>query len=129
MAQLRRIKMEMAESKKVSTKSKVSPKPSRDTPRKNEIPDKILKSFLNREIGLNELDDISKIRAAFLWEVGNVERYRIDVWHKIYKEGSLYPSTKIIHSFFVHYYPEENRVADKTTEKNPEKNRIIKDTP
>ena len=107
--------MTMAESKNVSTESKVSPKPPRDTPRKNEIPDKILRSFLNREIGLSELDNISKIRAAFLWDVGNIERYRINVWHKIYKEGSLYPSTRIIHSFFVHYYPEEQRIANKTT--------------
>jgi len=47
------------------------------------------------------------------------------VWHKIYKEGSLYPSTRIIHSFFVHYYPEESRVADKTTEKSPKKDKIF----
>ena len=113
MAQLRRIKMEMAESKKVSTKSKVSPKPSRDTPRKNEIPDKILKSFLNREIGLSELDNISKIRAAFLWDVEGVERYRIDVWQKTYHEDRIFPSVKIKYSFFVHYYPEKQVIKEK----------------
>ncbi len=107
--------MTMAESKNVSTKSKVSPKPSRDVSPKHEIPDKILKSFLNREIGLSELDDISKIRAAFLWCVGNIERYRINIWQKKIEEGRLYPSVKIIHSFFVHYYPEEQRIANKTT--------------
>ena len=114
--------MTMAESKKVSTKSKVSPKPPRDASPKNEIPDKILKSFLNREIGLSELDNISKIRAAFLWEVGNIERYRIDIWNKVYKKGNLYPSTKIIHSFFVHYYPEDQNIVDKTTASKKTKN-------
>ena len=95
--------MTMAKPKNVFTESKVSPKPSRDTPRKNEIPDKILMDFLEEEINLSSLEDISKIRAAFLWEVGNIQRYRIDIWNKVYKEDSLYPRTKIIHSFFVHY--------------------------
>ena len=107
----------------------MKPKSTLKAVEKPKIPDKILKDFLEEKINIGSLEDISKIRAAFLWEVGNIQRYRIDIWNKVYKEGSLYPSTKIIHSFFVHYYPEENRVADKTTEKNPEKNRIIKDTP
>ncbi len=99
----------------------VKPKSTLKATGKPKIPDKTLKDFLEEKVNLSSLEDISKIRAAFLWEVGNIQRYRINVWHKVYKEGSLYPSTKIIHSFFVHYYPEENRVADKTTEKNPRK--------
>jgi hypothetical protein len=96
-------------------------KRKREPNTKPKIPDEILNDFLEEKINLSSLEDISKIRAAFLWHVGSVQRYRIDIWNKVYKEGSLYPSTKIIHSFFVHYYPEENRVADKTTEKNPRK--------
>lgn len=114
--------MTMAESKNVPAEPKVSPKPSRDARKKHEIPDKILKSFLNGEIGLSELDNISKIRAAFLWEVGNIERYRIDIWNKVYKKGNLYPSTKIIHSFFVYYYPEDQNIVDKTTASKKTKN-------
>lgn len=114
--------MEMAESKKVPTKSKVSPKPSRDATIKNEIPDKILRSFLNSEIGLSELDNISKIRAAFLWDVERVERYRIDVWQKTYHDDRIFPSVKIKYSFFVHYYPEEQRIANKTTTSKKTKN-------
>ena len=114
--------MNKAKPKPASLKPKVSPKPSRDVSPKHEIPDKILKSFLNREIGLSELDDISKIRAAFLWYVGNIERYRINIWQKKIEEGRLYPSVKIIHSFFVHYYPEEQRIANKTTTSKKTKN-------
>ena len=99
----------------------MKPKSPLKAAEKPKIPDKILRNFLEEKINLSNLEDISKIRAAFLWHVGSVQRYRIDIWNKVYKEGSLYPSTKIIHSFFVHYYPEENRVADKTTEKNPRK--------
>ena len=64
--------MNRAKPKDTSIKPKVSLKPSRDARKKHEIPDKILKSFLNREIGLSELDNISKIRAAFLWDVEGV---------------------------------------------------------
>lgn len=107
--------MNKAKPKPASLKPKVSPKPSRDAPRKNEIPDKILNPFLDREIGLSELDDISLVRAAFLWETGGIERYRINVWRKSYHEDRICPKVQIIHSFFVHYYPEEQRIANKTT--------------
>lgn len=110
------------------TKGKPKLMKPKSTPKvvgKPQIPDKILKNFLEEKINLSNLEDISKIRAAFLWEVGNIQRYRINVWNKVYKEGSLYPSTRIIHSFFVYYYPEESRVADKTTEKSPKKDKIF----
>jgi hypothetical protein len=84
---------------------------------KPEIPDKTLTDFLEKEINISKLEDISKIRAAFLWEVGGIERYRIDIWNKAYVKGSLYPSTKIIHSFFAYYYREKGTLVDKTNEK------------
>tara|TARA_R110000823_G_scaffold213110_1_gene343079 strand:+ start:511 stop:813 length:303 start_codon:yes stop_codon:yes gene_type:complete len=97
--------------------TKRNPKPN-DKPK---VPDKILNDFLEDKINISTLEDISKIRASFLWEVGGIERYRIDIWNKVYKEGNLYPSTKIIHSFFVYYYREKAKLVDKTTEKNPRK--------
>jgi hypothetical protein len=99
----------------------VKPKSTLKETGKPKIPDKTLKDFLEEEINISKLEDISKIRAAFLWEVGGIERYRINIWHKVYKEGNLYPSTKIIHSFFVYYYREKAKLVDKTTEKNPRK--------
>ena len=116
--------MTMVEPKNVPTESKVSPKPSRDARKKHEIPDKILKSFLNREIGLSELDNISKIRAAFLWDVEGVERYRIDIWQKTYHEDRIFPSVKIKYSFFVHYYPEKQVVKDIPDEPKSKKRRL-----
>ena len=107
--------MNKAKPKPASLKPKVSSKPSRDASPKHEIPDKILKSFLNREIGLSELDNISKVRAGFLWEKGNIERYRINVWQTTYEMGDFCPNTKIIHSWFVFYYPEDQSIVDKTT--------------
>ena len=93
--------------------TKRNPKPN-DKPK---VPDKILNDFLEDKINISTLEDISKIRASFLWEVGGIERYRIDIWNKAYVEGSLYPSTKIIHSFFAYYYREKDTLVDKTHEK------------
>jgi len=102
------------------TKGKPKLMKQKSTPKvaeKPKIPDKILKDFLEEEINISKIEDISKIRAAFLWEVGGIERYRIDIWNKTYVEGSLYPSTKIIHSFFAYYYREKGTLVDKTNEK------------
>ena len=84
---------------------------------KPEIPNKTLTAFLEKEINISKVKDVSKIRASFLWEVGGIERYRINIWNKVYKEGNLYPSTKIIHSFFAYYYREKDTLVDKTHEK------------
>ena len=124
--------MEMAESKNVPAEPKVSPKPSRDARKKHEIPDKILKSFLNREIGLSELDNISKIRAAFLWDVEGVERYRIDVWQKTYHKDRIFPSVKIKYSFSavasannLLNYPEKQAIKDIPDEPKYKKQKLF----
>ena len=101
---------------KVQTKL-MKPKSTPKVAEKPKIPDKTLKDFLEEEINISKIEDISKIRASFLWEVGGIERYRIDIWNKAYVEGSLYPSTKIIHSFFAYYYREKDTLVDKTHEK------------
>ena len=83
---------------------------------KPEIPEEILKGFLEEEIQLSKLKDISQIRAGFLWEKGGCQRYRINVWQTTYEMGQFCPNTKIIHSWFVHYYPDELLIVDKTEE-------------
>jgi hypothetical protein len=97
-------------------KPPVSPKPVRAEPRKSEIPDKILRDFLEEKINLSSLENISMYRAGFLWEVRGVERYRVNVWSKTYEDGQFCPNTKIAYSFFILYYPEDCSIVDKTTE-------------
>ena len=80
------------------------------------MPLEILKDFLEEKCNLSTLKDISKIRAGFLWEKGNIQRYRINVWQTTYEMGQFCPNTKIVHSYFVFYYPDEQMIVDKTEE-------------
>ncbi len=101
------------------TKSKPMTKPPKlaEPPKsKPQIPDNILKDFLEEKCKLSTLKDISMIRAGFLWEKGKIERYRINVWRTTYEMGEFCPNTKIIHSYFVFYYPDEQMIVDKTEE-------------
>ena len=102
-------------------KPTVAPKPIRAEPKKPEIPDKILKAFLEEKCKLSTLKDISKVRGGFLWEKGGIQRYRINVWQTTYEMGEFCPNTKIIHSWFVYYYIDEQEIVDKTTETTAEK--------
>ena len=83
---------------------------------KPQNPDNILKDFLEEQCKLSTLKDISMIRAGFLWEKGKIERYRINVWRTTYEMGEFCPNTKIIHSYFVFYYPDEQMIVNKTEE-------------
>ena len=94
----------------------VPPKPIKAEPKKPQIPDKILKDFLEEKCKLSTLKDISMFRAGFLWEKGKIERYRINVWRTTYELGDFCPNTKIIHSYFVFYYRDEQMIVDKTEE-------------
>ena len=101
------------------TKKKPISKPSEPAKMskpKPEIPDKILKDFLEEQCNFSQLKNISKIRAGFLWQKGNIQRYRINVWQTTYELGQFCPNTKIIHSYFVFYYPDEQMIVDKTAE-------------
>ncbi len=91
-------------------------KPLQTKKNKPEMPDKILKDFLEEKCSFSNLKNISKIKASFLWEKGNIQRYRINVWQTTYEMGEFCPNTKIIHSWFVFYYPDEQMIVDKTEE-------------
>ena len=65
------------------TKSKprnkpVAPKPIEAKANKPEIPNKILKDFLEEQCNFSQLKNISKMKGAFLWQKGNIQRYRIN---------------------------------------------------
>ena len=103
----------------------VPPKPIRAEPKKPEIPDKILKDFLEEKCKLSTLKDISKVRGGFLWEKGGIQRYRINVWQTTYEMGEFCPNTRIIHSWFVFFYKDEQMIVDKTTESEPKKGKAF----
>ena len=92
------------------------PEPAKMSKPKPEIPDKILKDFLEEQCNFSQLKNISKMKAGFLWQKGNIQRYRINVWQTTYQDGRFCPDTKIIHSYFVFYYPDEQMIVDKTEE-------------
>ena len=101
---------------KSKPKTYVTPEPVEARVSKPEIPNKILKDFLEEKCNFSKLKDISKVKAGFLWGKGNIQRYRINVWQTIYEMGQFCPNTKIIHSYFVLYYPDEQMIVDKTVE-------------
>ena len=101
---------------KSKPKTHVPPKPIEAKVSKPEIPNKILKDFLEEQCNFSQLKNISKIRAGFLWQKGNIQRYRINVWQTTYEMGQFCPNTKIVHSYFVFYYPDEQMIVDKTAE-------------
>ena len=101
---------------KSKPKTYVAPEPIEAKVNKPEIPNKILKDFLEEKCNFSKLKDISKMKAGFLWEKGRIQRYRINVWQTTYEMGQFCPNTKIIHSYFVFYYPDEQMIVDKTEE-------------
>ena len=101
---------------KSKPKTYVAPEPIEAKVNKPEIPNKILKDFLEEKCNFSKLKDISKVKAGFLWEKGRIQRYRINVWQTTYEMGQFCPNTKIIHSYFVFYYPDEQMIVDKTEE-------------
>jgi len=99
----------------------VAPKPVKAKVRKPEMPDKILRDFLEEKCELSKLKDVSQLRAGFLWEKGNVQRYRINVWKTTYETGNFCPTIQIIRSYFVSYDPDEQMVVDKTEQPKGDK--------
>ena len=100
--------------KKKAKSANVAPKPVKAKARKPEMPVQILRDFLEEKCELSKLKDVSQFRAGFLWEKGNLQRYRINVWKTTYETGNFCPTVQIIHSYFVIYYPDEQMVVDKT---------------
>ena len=92
---------------------------------KPQVPQEILNDFLEEKVNLSNLEDISMIRAGYLWTAGGIQRYRLNVWSTTYESGAFSSSTKIIHSFFIHYDPEENKIVDRTKESEPKKQKFF----
>jgi|TARA_R100000008_G_C3502225_1_gene124330 hypothetical protein len=85
-------------------------------PKKNKSKDidyKILKNFVG------EVENLLKIDAKHLYD----NRYRINVWTEIYKEGMFCPFHKIEKSYFIHYV--DGEIVDKTIPSKPKEERIF----
>ena len=80
------------------------------------LPQDILSEFLDKEISVREIPNVTRIRDNFLWEKNGVQRFRINVWVEERIEGRYCPKVYIKHSFFVQYNKESKQITDKTIE-------------
>ncbi len=87
---------------------------------KPQIPQEILKDFLEDKIKLSEVKNIKEIKCGFLWDRDGLQRYRINIWQEEHKDGQYCARFYIGHSWFVHYCTRTKEVTDKTIEPKPE---------
>lgn len=78
------------------------------------IPKDVLNSLLEDKIKLSEISNVYRIRDNFLWEKGDVQRYRVNVWVQEYQELKYCPKVYIKYSFFVQYNKNTKEIKDLT---------------
>ncbi|MHA2384459.1 MAG: hypothetical protein ACXACT_17955 [Candidatus Thorarchaeota archaeon] len=78
------------------------------------IPNQILKAFLDSRIEVDEALDVTQIKDGFLWQKGNIQRYRIDVWMSEEIPHHFCRRHFIGYSWFVHYDVKSKTITDKT---------------
>jgi hypothetical protein len=81
---------------------------------KPQIPQEILKDFLEDKIKLSEVKNIKEIKCGFLWDRDGLQRYRINIWQEEHKDGQYCSRFYIGHSWFVHYCTRTKEIVDKT---------------
>ena len=84
-------------------------------PPKPNIPNDILKAFLDRHVTISDAVNITQVSDGFLWEKGGIERYRVDVWMKRDVEGQYCHDNYIGYTWFLHYNRQDQTLTDKTT--------------
>lgn len=92
--------------------SEVYTKPPEKEKTKPSIPREVLIPWVEDKI--KSLRNVSLIRGGFLWEHGDIERYRINVWMRETVEGQFCEKIYISHSWFVHYHRRTKLIVDKT---------------
>ena len=83
---------------------------------KPNIPHDILNEFLQDKILIKEIGNVYMIEDKYLWEKGDLIRYRINVWVEEKIVGRYCPKIYIKHSFFVHYSKKNKTITDHTIE-------------
>lgn len=82
------------------------------------IPRDVLISWLENKINMSGIKNVSMFRAGFLWEHGDIERYRINVWVREQLEDQYCDRVYIAYSWFVHYHRRTKIIVDKTIVKD-----------
>lgn len=85
---------------------------------KPSIPRDVLISWLENKIKMSGIKNVSIFRAGFLWEHGDIERYRINVWVREQLEDQYCDRIYIAYSWFVHYHRRTKIIVDKTIVKD-----------
>ena len=80
------------------------------------IPKDVFNAFLEDKIKVSEISNVCRVRDNFLWEKGDVQRYRINIWVEEYQELKYCPKVYIKHSFFVQYNKKTKKIKDLTIE-------------
>ena len=78
------------------------------------IPNKILKEFLDRHVSVGDAVNVTKIKDGFLWQKGDIERYRVNVWMRRDVEGQYCHDNYIGYSWFLHFNRKDEVLTDKT---------------
>jgi len=80
------------------------------------IPSKELLSWIEDNVDTGGAD-IVKVRDAFLWSKGDVERHRLDIFEQYFPEGEgefCWTNRIGERSFFLHYHKAEKTITDRT---------------
>lgn len=102
-----------------------APVPLRDG--KNTIPKDELLFWVENNIDTKK--NIIKIRDAFLWAKGDVERHRVDVFEQYFPEGEgefCWTNRIGERSWFLHYHKAEKTITDRTTGRYVEQDKGFK---
>lgn len=102
-----------------------APVPLRDG--KNTIPKDELLFWVKNNIDTKK--NIIKIRDAFLWAKGDVERHRVDVFEQYFPEGEgefCWTNRIGERSWFLHYHKAEKTITDRTTGRYVEQDKGFK---
>lgn len=110
--------------KEKETKQKgVKPMP---VPNSKDIPEEILMDFLEDKVKVSQVKNITQIKAVYLWELGNIQRYRINIWVKEQLDGAFCHRHYIgKNSWFVQYHVKEQMIIDKTVAPKEKENKSI----
>lgn len=95
-------------------------------PNSKDIPEEILMDFLEDKVKVSQVKNITQIKASYLWESGDIQRYRVNIWVKEELDGSFCHRHYIgKNSWFVHYHTQEQMIIDKTVAQKEKENKAI----
>ena len=103
------------------------PKPVPLRKGKKTIPEDELMFWIEKNVNLEGVN-VNRIRDAFLWSKGDIERHRLDIFDKYHPdgEGEFCWTNRIAQkSFFLHYNTATKTITDKTVGRVEEKKKGV----